>query len=54
MYWVRLASDRVKGWNVKTMISQSVPQELGISRPADDDDCWRGVNDNGDDRYVLD
>jgi len=36
--WVHQASDRVKGWFVNMMISQSVPQELGISRPADDDD----------------
>jgi hypothetical protein len=52
--WVHLASDRVKGWFVNTMISQCVAQEAGISRPADDDDWWRGANDNGDDRYVLD
>jgi hypothetical protein len=51
--WVNLSSDRVKGWYVNT-ISQSVPQEAGISRPADDDDRWRGANDNGDDHYVLD
>lgn len=38
MDWVHLASDRVKGWFVNTMISHSVPQEAGISRPAGDDD----------------
>ena len=38
MDWVHLASDRVKGWFVNTMISLNVPQEADISRPADSDD----------------
>lgn len=40
---VHLASDRVKGWFVNTMISLNVPQEADISRPADSDDWWRRV-----------